>query len=87
MRLKCAVVCEPVCRSITLSTEDGNFSVSMLLFKDEAFQDRWTTVPALALDQDIFVRVFLVFPVFLPAVIGDALFPTKEVRIKKNKNK
>uniref|UniRef100_A0A3P9LTM8 Si:dkeyp-110a12.4 n=1 Tax=Oryzias latipes TaxID=8090 RepID=A0A3P9LTM8_ORYLA len=45
--------------SITLSTEDGNFSVSMLLFKDEAFQDRWTTVPALALDQDVFVRVFL----------------------------
>ncbi|XP_023807773.2 pancreatic secretory granule membrane major glycoprotein GP2 isoform X2 [Oryzias latipes] len=46
-------------RSITLSTEDGNFSVSMLLFKDEAFQDRWTTVPALALDQDIFLPAHL----------------------------
>ncbi|XP_036065994.1 alpha-tectorin isoform X2 [Oryzias melastigma] len=46
-------------RSITLSTEDGNFSVSMLLFKDRAFQDRWTTVPALSLDQDIFVKVFM----------------------------
>lgn len=47
-------------RTITLNTEDGNFSVSMLLFKDEAFEDRWTTVPSLTLDDDIFVKVFMV---------------------------
>ncbi|XP_028250693.1 alpha-tectorin [Parambassis ranga] len=47
-------------RTITLNTEDGNFSVSMLLYKDEAFQDRWTTVPSLTLDDDIFVKVFMI---------------------------
>ncbi|KAM8834047.1 pancreatic secretory granule membrane major glycoprotein GP2 [Synchiropus picturatus] len=47
-------------RTITLNTEDGNFSVAMLLFKDEAFQDRWTTVPSLSLDDDIFVKVFMI---------------------------
>ncbi|XP_017276995.1 pancreatic secretory granule membrane major glycoprotein GP2 [Kryptolebias marmoratus] len=46
-------------RSITLNTEDGNFSVSMLLYKDEAFKDRWTTVPSLTLDDDVFVKVFM----------------------------
>lgn len=48
------------CRTITLNTEDGNFSVSMLLYKDEAFEDRWTTVPSLTLEDDIFVKVFMV---------------------------
>ncbi|XP_031166100.1 uromodulin [Sander lucioperca] len=47
-------------RTITLNTEDGNFSVSMLLFKDDAFKDRWTTVPSLTLDDDIFVKVFMI---------------------------
>ncbi|XP_062253819.1 uromodulin [Platichthys flesus] len=47
-------------RTITLNTEDGNFSVSMLLYKDEAFQDKWTTVPSLTLEDDIFVKVFMV---------------------------
>ncbi|XP_061600150.1 pancreatic secretory granule membrane major glycoprotein GP2 [Cololabis saira] len=47
-------------RTITLNTEDGNFSVSMVLFKDQAFQDRWTTVPSLTLDDDIFVKVFMI---------------------------
>ncbi|XP_063765428.1 pancreatic secretory granule membrane major glycoprotein GP2 [Eleginops maclovinus] len=47
-------------RTITLNTEDGNFSVSMLLFKDEAFEDRWTTVPSLMLEDDIFVKVFMI---------------------------
>ncbi|XP_029972885.1 alpha-tectorin [Salarias fasciatus] len=47
-------------RTITLNTEDGNFSVSMLLYKDDAFQDRWTTVPSLTLDDDIFVKVFMI---------------------------
>ncbi|XP_023276685.1 uromodulin-like [Seriola lalandi dorsalis] len=47
-------------RTITLNTEDGNFSVSMLLYKDEAFEDRWTTVPSLTLDDDIFVKVFMI---------------------------
>uniref|UniRef100_A0A3B5B584 Si:dkeyp-110a12.4 n=1 Tax=Stegastes partitus TaxID=144197 RepID=A0A3B5B584_9TELE len=46
--------------TITLNTEDGNFSVSMLLYKDEAFQDRWTTVPSLTLDDNIFVKVFMI---------------------------
>lgn len=32
----------------------------MLLYKDEAFEDRWTTVPSLTLDDDIFVKVFMV---------------------------
>ncbi|XP_074516551.1 pancreatic secretory granule membrane major glycoprotein GP2 isoform X1 [Sebastes fasciatus] len=47
-------------RTITLNTEDGNFSVSMLLYKDDAFEDRWTTVPSLTLDDDIFVKVFMI---------------------------
>ncbi|TNN78279.1 hypothetical protein EYF80_011519 [Liparis tanakae] len=47
-------------RTITLNTEDGNFSVSMLLYKDAAFEDRWTTVPSLTLEDDIFVKVFMV---------------------------
>lgn len=47
-------------RTITLNTEDGNFSVSMLLYKDEAFEDKWTTVPSLTLDDNIFVKVFMV---------------------------
>ncbi|KAI4788241.1 hypothetical protein KUCAC02_035977 [Chaenocephalus aceratus] len=46
-------------RTITLNTEDGNFSVSMLLFKDEAFEDRWTTVPSLRLEDHVFVKVFM----------------------------
>ncbi|XP_026155586.2 uromodulin [Mastacembelus armatus] len=32
----------------------------MLLYKDDAFEDRWTTVPSLSLDDDIFVKVFMV---------------------------
>ncbi|XP_037342673.1 pancreatic secretory granule membrane major glycoprotein GP2 [Pungitius pungitius] len=47
-------------RTITLNTEDGNFSVSMILYKDKAFEDRWTTVPSLTLDDDIYVKVFMV---------------------------
>ncbi|XP_030247833.1 alpha-tectorin [Sparus aurata] len=47
-------------KPITLNTEDGNFSVSMLLYKDEAFEDRWTTVPSLTLEDDIFVKVFMI---------------------------
>ncbi|XP_030211777.1 pancreatic secretory granule membrane major glycoprotein GP2 [Gadus morhua] len=47
-------------RTITLTTEDGNFSVSMLLYKDRAFEDRWTTVPSLTLEDDIFVKIFMI---------------------------
>ncbi|XP_034015587.1 alpha-tectorin [Thalassophryne amazonica] len=47
-------------RTITLNTEDGNFSVSLLLYKDEAFEDKWRTVPSLTLDDDIFAKVFMV---------------------------
>ncbi|TSO25162.1 Alpha-tectorin [Bagarius yarrelli] len=47
-------------RTITLDTEDGNFSVSMLLYKDEDFEDKWTTVPSLMLDENIYVKVFMV---------------------------
>ncbi|XP_077438263.1 pancreatic secretory granule membrane major glycoprotein GP2 [Vanacampus margaritifer] len=47
-------------RTITLNTEEGNFSVSMLLYKDENFEDKWTTVPSLTLDDDIFVKVFMI---------------------------
>ncbi|XP_028293061.1 pancreatic secretory granule membrane major glycoprotein GP2 [Gouania willdenowi] len=47
-------------RTITLNTEDGNFSVSMLLYKDEAFEDIWMTVPSLTLDDNIFVKVFMI---------------------------
>ncbi|KAM8946275.1 pancreatic secretory granule membrane major glycoprotein GP2-like [Pelodytes ibericus] len=47
-------------RTITLSTEDGNFSVSMILYKDNAFQDMWTTVPSLKLEDNIFVRVHMI---------------------------
>ncbi|XP_015251460.1 PREDICTED: pancreatic secretory granule membrane major glycoprotein GP2-like [Cyprinodon variegatus] len=47
-------------RSIILSTEEGNFSVSMLLYKDEAFEDRWTTMPSLTLNENVFVKVFMI---------------------------
>ncbi|XP_057200178.1 pancreatic secretory granule membrane major glycoprotein GP2 isoform X1 [Triplophysa rosa] len=47
-------------RTITLNTEDGNFSVSMLLYKDEEFQDKWTTVPSLTLEDNIYVKVYMV---------------------------
>ncbi|XP_072313853.1 uromodulin [Eucyclogobius newberryi] len=47
-------------RTIMLNTEDGNFSVSMVLFKDEAFRDQWTTVPSLTLDDDIYVKVHMI---------------------------
>ncbi|CAL8284697.1 unnamed protein product [Lota lota] len=47
-------------RTITLNTEDGNFSVSMLLYKDQAFEDKWTTVPSLTLDDNIFVKIFMI---------------------------
>ncbi|CAG13192.1 unnamed protein product [Tetraodon nigroviridis] len=46
-------------RTITLNTEDGNFSVSMSLYKDGAFENRWTTVPSLTLDDEVFVKVFM----------------------------
>lgn len=59
------------CRTITLNTEDGNFSVSMLLYKDEAFQDKWTTVPSLTLDDNIFVKVYMVIIRDVPV----SLFP------------
>ncbi|KAK7903928.1 hypothetical protein WMY93_016535 [Mugilogobius chulae] len=45
---------------IFLNTEDGNFSVSMLLFKDELFQDQWTTVPSLTLDDNVYVKVYMI---------------------------
>ncbi|XP_063297440.1 alpha-tectorin-like [Pelobates fuscus] len=47
-------------RTITLSTEDGNFSVSMMLYKDEGFHDMWTTVPSLQLEDNIFVRIYMI---------------------------
>ncbi|XP_061700964.1 pancreatic secretory granule membrane major glycoprotein GP2 isoform X1 [Syngnathoides biaculeatus] len=47
-------------RTIMLNTEDGNFSVSMLLYKDEAFADQWTAVPSLTLDDHVFVKVFMI---------------------------
>ncbi|XP_023968558.1 alpha-tectorin-like isoform X2 [Chrysemys picta bellii] len=47
-------------RTITLNTEDGNFSVSMMLYKDPNFEDMWTTVPFLTLEDNIFVKVNMV---------------------------
>ncbi|XP_042325239.1 pancreatic secretory granule membrane major glycoprotein GP2-like isoform X2 [Sceloporus undulatus] len=47
-------------RSITLNTEDGNFSVSMMLYKDQHFEDMWTTIPFLTLEDNIFVKVKMV---------------------------
>ncbi|KAM9569233.1 pancreatic secretory granule membrane major glycoprotein GP2-like [Salvelinus alpinus] len=47
-------------KTITLNTEDGNFSVSMLLYKDEDFEDKWTTVPSLTLDDNIYVKVLMI---------------------------
>lgn len=32
----------------------------MLLYKDEEFQDKWTTVPSLTLEDNIYVKVFMV---------------------------
>ncbi|KAI1895761.1 hypothetical protein AGOR_G00110090 [Albula goreensis] len=47
-------------RTITLNTEDGNFSVSMVLYKDEDFEDKWTTTPSLMLEDSIYVKVFMI---------------------------
>ncbi|XP_063079960.1 pancreatic secretory granule membrane major glycoprotein GP2 [Engraulis encrasicolus] len=47
-------------RTIILNTEDGNFSVAMQLFKDRLFEDKWSTVPSLGLDDDIYVKVFMI---------------------------
>ncbi|XP_077206776.1 pancreatic secretory granule membrane major glycoprotein GP2-like isoform X1 [Paroedura picta] len=47
-------------RTITLSTEDGNFSVSMILYKDPHFEDMWITIPFLTLEDNIFVKVKMV---------------------------
>ncbi|XP_023694914.1 pancreatic secretory granule membrane major glycoprotein GP2 [Paramormyrops kingsleyae] len=47
-------------RTITLSTEDGNFSVALMLYKDENFEDKWTTVPFLTLEDIIYVKVFMI---------------------------
>ncbi|XP_031436802.2 uromodulin [Clupea harengus] len=47
-------------RTITLNTENGNFSVAMLLYKDQDFQEKWTTVPSLGLDDNIYVKVFMI---------------------------
>ncbi|MBN3318957.1 TECTA protein, partial [Atractosteus spatula] len=46
-------------RTITLNTEDGNFSVSMMLYKDKYFENKWTTVPFLTLEDNIYVKVFM----------------------------
>ncbi|KAJ8353200.1 hypothetical protein SKAU_G00207670 [Synaphobranchus kaupii] len=47
-------------RTITLNTEDGNFSVAMMLYKDEDFEDKWTTTPFLMLEDNIYVKVFMI---------------------------
>ncbi|KAJ6660179.1 hypothetical protein lerEdw1_018106 [Lerista edwardsae] len=47
-------------RTITLNTEDGNFSVSMMLYKDPNFEDMWTTIPFLTLEDNIYVKVKMV---------------------------
>ncbi|XP_062981765.1 pancreatic secretory granule membrane major glycoprotein GP2-like [Elgaria multicarinata webbii] len=47
-------------RTITLNTEDGNFSVSMMLYKDQYFEDMWTTIPFLTLEDNIFVKIKMV---------------------------
>ncbi|XP_053147039.1 pancreatic secretory granule membrane major glycoprotein GP2-like isoform X2 [Hemicordylus capensis] len=47
-------------RTITLNTEDGNFSVSMVLYKDQYFEDMWTTIPFLTLEDNIFVKIKMV---------------------------
>nr|XP_028579438.1 pancreatic secretory granule membrane major glycoprotein GP2-like isoform X1 [Podarcis muralis] len=47
-------------RTITLNTEDGNFSVSMMLYKDRHFEDMWTTIPFLTLEDNVFVKVKMV---------------------------
>ncbi|KAL4624012.1 alpha-tectorin-like [Arapaima gigas] len=46
-------------RTITLNTEDGNFSVALMLYKDKNFEDKWTTVPFLTLEDNIYVKVFM----------------------------
>ncbi|XP_036398060.1 uromodulin [Megalops cyprinoides] len=47
-------------RTITLNTEDGNFSVAMVLFKDEEFQNKWNTTPFLMLDDTVYVKAFMI---------------------------
>ncbi|KPP80054.1 alpha-tectorin-like, partial [Scleropages formosus] len=46
-------------RTIILNTEDGNFSVALVLYKDKNFEDKWTTVPFLTLEDSIYVKVFM----------------------------
>ncbi|XP_032877740.1 pancreatic secretory granule membrane major glycoprotein GP2-like [Amblyraja radiata] len=47
-------------RTITLNTEDGNFSIAMMLFKDENYTDKWTSVPFLSLEDNIYVKVTMI---------------------------
>nr|XP_008121120.1 PREDICTED: pancreatic secretory granule membrane major glycoprotein GP2 isoform X1 [Anolis carolinensis] len=65
-------------RSIILNTEDGNFSVSMMLYKDQHFEDMWTTIPFLNLEDNIFVRVKMVPGNFIIRLENCWSTPTKD---------
>ncbi|KAJ7342020.1 hypothetical protein JRQ81_008401 [Phrynocephalus forsythii] len=65
-------------RTITLNTEDGNFSVSMMLYKDQHFEDMWTTIPLLTLEDNIFVKVKMVPGNFIMRLENCWSTPTKD---------
>nr|XP_020666864.1 pancreatic secretory granule membrane major glycoprotein GP2-like [Pogona vitticeps] len=65
-------------RTITLNTEDGNFSVSMMLYKDQHFEHMWTTVPLLTLEDNIFVKVEMVPGNFIMRLENCWSTPTKD---------
>jgi len=44
-------------RTITLNTEDRNFSVSVLPYKDLKSEDIWTTIPFLTMEDDVFAKI------------------------------
>ncbi|KAH0622363.1 hypothetical protein JD844_024611 [Phrynosoma platyrhinos] len=65
-------------RSFKLNTEDGNFSVSMMLYKDQHFEDMWTTIPFLTLEDNIFVKVKMVPGNFIIRLENCWSTPTKD---------
>ncbi|XP_061425069.1 uromodulin-like [Lethenteron reissneri] len=46
-------------RPVMLDTEEGNFSISMELYRDGLFEERWNSIPMLSLEESVYVRVHM----------------------------
>lgn len=47
-------------RMITIKTGDGNVCISLLVSEDPKFEDTWTTIPILSMEEDVSVKINLV---------------------------